>query len=77
MIKTVKDYINVLKSGETGTVKGLCGRILRGVSDSDFESLTNDPVNRRVVFPTDETGLESLLGKSGYEMLITIGYPPD
>jgi hypothetical protein len=77
MISTTEEYVQALSSGKVDKVQGVCGRILRGACEKDFETLTDDPANRRIVFPTDETGLESLLGKSGYEMLITIGYPPD
>ena len=77
MITTPEQYVKALQSGTVDKVDNVCGRILRGVTDNDFETLTDDPENRRVVFPTDETGLEGLLGKSGYEMLIAIGYPAD
>jgi hypothetical protein len=77
MIKTVSEYTQALRSSKKDTVQGVCGRIIRGETDKDFETLTDDPLNRRVVFPTDESGLETLLGKTGREMLISIGYPPD
>lgn len=77
MISNPQEYVQALQSGRVDKVQGVHGRILRGDTDKDFETLTDDPENRRVVFPTDESGLESLLGKSGYEMLIAIGYPAD
>lgn len=77
MIKTPEEYIDALKAKRVDDVENVCGRILRGVTDKDFETLTDDPANRRVVSPTDESGLKGLLGKTGYEMLIEIGYPAD
>ncbi len=77
MITSTKEYVQALSDGRVDKVQGVHGRILRGETAKDFETLTDDPENRRVVFPTDESGLEGLLGKTGYEMLIAIGYPAD
>ncbi|HDZ17684.1 hypothetical protein LCGC14_0910790 [marine sediment metagenome] len=57
-------------------ITGICGRILRGKSPKDFETLTDDP-QRKIVMLMGADGLEKLLGKSGYEALITIGYMLD
>ncbi len=57
-------------------ITGICGRVLRGKSPKDFETLTNDP-QRKIVMLMGADGLEKLLGKSGYEALITIGYMLD
>ena len=54
----------------------IAGRIIRGKVDADFEKLSDDP-NRKIVFLTDALGLAKMLGKSGYEMLITVGHHPD
>lgn len=70
------EYIELLKTGTKAKVEGLCGRIIRGKTPADFAHLSDDP-NRKVVMLTDSEGLESLLGKVGYDMLITIGHHPD
>lgn len=57
-------------------ITGLCGRILRGKTDKDFETLSDDP-NRLIIMLMGGDGLEELLGKTGYEALITIGYMRD
>jgi len=57
-------------------VSGLCGRIIRGKTVQDFEKLSDDP-NRLIVFLTDSNGLSKMFGKTGYEMLITVGHHPD
>lgn len=58
------------------TFEGCVGRLIRGRSESDFESLTNDPT-RKVVFLMDSGGLQKLDGKSGYQQLIHIGHTPE
>lgn len=52
---------------------GFTGRILRGRTDADFLTLTDDP-RRRVVFLTDAVALCALVGSHGYEILKQIGY---
>ena len=51
-------------------------RILRSKSLEDFETLTNDP-NRKIIMLMGGDGLEKILGKTGYEALISIGYMLD
>lgn len=55
---------------------GCVGRLIRGKSAADFESLTNDST-RKLVFLMDSQGLEELEGKSGYQQLIQIGHTPE
>ena len=55
--------------------QGCVGRLIRGKSEADFESLTPDP-NRRVVFLMDSDGLGKLEGKSGYQQLMEVGKSP-
>ncbi len=69
----VHEYAQAFSDGEEVSVEGLCGRILRGVCETDFTTLTNDPT-RRIVMLMGPDGLEMLPGKSGYDMLTTIGY---
>lgn len=57
-------------------ITGIYGRILRGKSSNDFETLSDDP-QRKIIMLMGADGLEKLLGKSGYEALITIGYMLD
>ena len=72
------EYINALKNVPSPPpfVSGLCGRILRGKTDADFERLSDDP-NRLVVMLTDSAGLAKMLGKTGYEMCVIVGHHPD
>ncbi len=56
-----------------GLADGLCGRILHGKSLKDFQSLTNDP-NRKLVMLVGPDGLQKLIGKTGYDVLVEIGY---
>jgi hypothetical protein len=49
--------------------------VLRGQSERDFLTLSDDPL-RRVVFMLDETALIDLLGCTGAEVLARIGYTP-
>ena len=70
-------YVDLLRSGKYSgqKVSGLCGRIIRGKAPKDFETLTDDP-ERKIVMLVDPDGLQGLLGKTGYDMLITVGYEP-
>ena len=72
----LKEYWQVFTNGQTRRVSGLCGRIIRGQKSEDFKTLTDDP-NRKLVMLMGPDGLESLLGKTGYDMLVEIGYEPD
>lgn len=68
------DYILALKAGFLLDVPvDLQGRILRGSKPEDFLTLSDDP-KREVVMVMGSDGLQTLLGKSGYEMLVAIGY---
>lgn len=67
------DYENAFLNAQQTSVSGLCGRIIRGTNDKDFLSLTDDP-NRKLVMLMGPDGLESILGKNGYESLVEIGY---
>ena len=71
-------YRELFESGASvqKPVSGLCGRIIRGKKAGDFETLTDDP-DRKLVMLMGPDGLETLLGKTGYEMLVAIGYEPD
>jgi len=50
-------------------------RILRGVSDKDFETMTDTPEVRRIIQLAPLSG-SGMFGKSGYDMLLQIGYDP-
>jgi len=74
----LEEYKRLFMEGKKATapVDGLCGRILRGTKPEDFDTLTDDP-NRIVIMLIGGDGLGDLLGKSGYESLIHIGYAKD
>ncbi len=78
VISEPAEYLRLIENKETQAtelkISGLKGRILRGVSEKDFESLSPNS-DRKLVMFMGEDGLQSLLGKSGPEMLKVIGYP--
>lgn len=69
----IQEYAQLLQTRQSGNVQGLCGRIIRGKKPIDFLTLTDDP-HRKLVMLMGPDGLQKLLGKSGYDMLIEIGY---
>jgi|GEM_PF-28087 len=76
MNQLIEQYLSALSGGRYSPVTALCGRILRGKKPADFETLTDDPSRLLVMFMGPD-GLQTLLGKNGYEMLVAIGYQPD
>lgn len=54
-------------------VTGFSGRVLRGINNDDFITLTDNPL-RRVVFLLDSIALSDLVGLDGKEILMQIGY---
>jgi len=54
----------------------VCGRLIRGREEKDFETLTCDP-GRDTVFMVASEGLNAFLGKTPYQMLVEIGYGLD
>ncbi len=71
---TPQRFIQLLNRGEVETVKGLHGRIIRGHSDEDFRTLTNDK-KRLLVFLTDADGLTNILNhQTTYARLKAVGY---
>jgi hypothetical protein len=72
----LKEYKDCFENGTVKDVSGICGRIIRGIKPEDFETLTDDP-DRKLVMLLGPDGLQSLLGKTGEEMLIEIGYEKD
>lgn len=52
------------------------GRILRGTTQKDFTTMTPD-FDRRTVIAYGCDGIQHLYGRSGYEMLIEVGYAPE
>ncbi len=74
----IEEYAKLIRTGQTtkNPVTGICGRIIRGQKPSDFTTLTDDP-ERKIVMLVDPDGLAKLLGKTGYQMLIEVGYQPD
>lgn len=73
---TTQEYLDAYRNSQKIKVEGLCGRIIRGKTPQDFERLSDDP-SRLLVYLTDSEGLESLIGKRGYDQLVTIGHHPD
>lgn len=76
MVSTLEQFAAAYKAGTPLLVSGLVGRILRGKTSKDFEHLSDDP-NRKVVLLMGSDGLQEIVGKSGYDALLTVGYTPD
>jgi hypothetical protein len=57
-----------------GSFTGISGRIVRGIVPEHFETLTDNPA-RKIVFMLDNQGMNNLIGLSGRESLVNIGYP--
>lgn len=73
----IHEYARMLKSGiPSANISGLCGRLIRGKKPADFLTLTDDPT-RKLVMLMGPDGLGKLLGKTGYDMLVEIGYESD
>lgn len=71
---TGQEVVAARQAPPTG-FQGCVGRLIRGKTEADFETLTPDP-NRRVVFLMDSDGLGKLEGKSGYQQLMEVGKSP-
>ncbi|MFC1644857.1 hypothetical protein ACFL08_02430 [Patescibacteria group bacterium] len=72
----IADFSRNFLAGNKVLVQGLCGRIIRGTRPEDFLTLTDDPT-RKLVMLMGPDGLEKIIGKSGYESLVEIGYESD
>lgn len=74
---TVQEYVDAFRRGYLGEVstQGLLGRVIRGKTPKDFETLSDDP-DRRLILLTDPQGLSSIVGKSAFSILIAIGWEP-
>ncbi len=73
------DYCELFLAGKPVPVrmKGVfCGRVLRGTDPSDFQTLTDDP-NRKIIMTMGPKGLFALVGRSGHDVLVEIGYERD
>lgn len=77
-LKHPDSYLEALQNGaqvpNRFAVSNLVGRVLRGESDSDFETLVPAGSSRRIIMLTEGRGLRELLGKSLRRILLTIGY---
>lgn len=58
-----------------GSFTGISGRVIRGTTPENFETLTDDP-KRKIVYMLDSSGLNNLIGLNGREVLDNIGYSP-
>lgn len=56
---------------------GISGRVLRGKKPKDFDTLTDVPEKRKVVFLADSSALDNLVGNNGRQVLQAIDYPPE
>jgi hypothetical protein len=72
-------YVRVLHctfEGRRPKVGGLMARVLKGKSDTDFETLSEDR-DRKIVFLMGSDGLERLVGATNDQILAKIGYTAD
>lgn len=72
----LREYRELFVQNQSGNVTGLCGRIIRGTKPEDFQTLTDDPDRKLVMFMGPD-GLEKIMSKSGYDALVEIGYEPN
>ncbi|MBZ0186933.1 MAG: hypothetical protein K8F91_11860 [Candidatus Obscuribacterales bacterium] len=75
MHKTAKLKAALISGSGRVSASGCYGRLLRTL-DGKPQALSDD-LDRRVVMVMGPTGLASLAGKSGFEIVVTIGYPLD
>src|SRR4051812_28041275 len=59
-----------------GTWSGICGRVVRGRNDKDFENLSFAE-GRRLAWVVGPQGMRRLVGKSGTEIVLGIGKDED
>ena len=71
-------YKDLFLNQERGNllIEDIMGKITRGKTSKDFETLTHDST-REIVMLMGSDGLERILGKSGLESLVEIGYTQD
>ena len=75
-ITTPKQYVEALKCPELANqvrVNGLFGRVLKGKTETDFASLSDDP-KRKLIFLMGDDGLEKLIGLRSDQIFEKIGY---
>ena len=72
-ITGLEEFANAFRCGDELTVHGLHGRILRGRSEGDFETLTDDPA-RRAVIAIGADGLTQMLTATSTRAFDLIGY---
>lgn len=65
---------NFATGRKEGNFTGISGRIVRGAIPEHFETLTDNP-SRKIVFMLDNGGMNNLIGLTGREALVNIGYP--
>jgi hypothetical protein len=79
VVSTSEQFMAVLhqpqKAGHV-SVQGLVGRVLKGKTDADFETLS-EVQTRKLIFMMGSDGLEGLIGLSTDQILIKIGYTPE
>ncbi|MFX1569965.1 MAG: hypothetical protein ACFFCV_16545 [Promethearchaeota archaeon] len=69
-------YKDLFLNQKVEPIKDIMGKITRGKKPKDFDTLTHDPT-RKIVMIMGPDGLEHILGKSGLETLVEIGYTQD
>lgn len=71
-----KKYVRAFRHGHSLTrVRGAYGRIVR--TQREKPNMLAEESQRKVVMIMGPSGLKKLLGKSGYEALVEIGYTPE
>src|SRR3989339_118581 len=78
IMTSLREYQGAIQGGRRlMNVTGIVGRLLRGKTLADFETLTDDPQRRKVVMLTDSEGMEKLTGQTGYQICRTVGWDED
>jgi len=65
----VKQYINIIKGREQMTSNEYIALL-----NQDFNALSGDDPNRKLIFLMNSQGLSDIIGKTGYEILRYVGY---
>ncbi|MFA5124619.1 MAG: hypothetical protein WC473_02210 [Patescibacteria group bacterium] len=71
----VEQYAEAFRRGYLGDVEanGVLGRIIRGKSPKDFETLTDDPT-RKLILLTDPLALKAMVGVPAFDLLLRVGW---
>jgi hypothetical protein len=73
-----QNYLEIFQSGERPSLfsPNVCGRVIRGRNEGDFEKLSFIE-GRRVAFILGPEGMSGLVGQSGRDIVLGVGKTPE